>query len=146
MSNSERLLLSNGLKFVPSPQVHDKVQYGTDIGKFCDKLRKFEFFNSSTLDENEDSITPVRDLFSNRSRWQPPESKDKVLHSVINNIKSQTEQPVKNKLFKNNLPFNQRTALVSLQKNNNIVIKGAEKGGATTIINKSDYHSNMLNI
>ena len=99
MSNSERRLLSNGLKFVPSPQVHDKVQYGTDIRKFCDKLRNFEFFNSSTLDENEDSITPIHDLFSNPSRWQPPESNDKVLHSVINNIKSQTEQPVKNKLY-----------------------------------------------
>ena len=136
-------MLSNGLKFVPSPITCNEIQYKTDIRKFCDKIEKFEFFNDR-VQNKEDSIQ--NDLFSNPSRWQPPSSKDSMLNNIIHNIKLQTMSPQKNNKNKSNIPLHQREALDKLMKNTDIVIKSADKGGATIIIDKIIYHSCMQKI
>ena len=64
----------------------------------------------------------------------------------MNKIKTESFEPKLNKNYKSNISFNQRLALESLSKNINIVIKAADKGGATVVIDKLDYHTSMCNI
>ena len=146
LDKSEQKILANGLKFVPTPNIIDDVQYKTDIRKFNDSIRRFEYFNDNNNDVEENEVGYNGNLFSNPSRWQPPESTDKTLQNIINKIKTESFEPQINKKYSSNINFNQRTALVRLSKNMNIVIKAADKGGATTIIDKSEYHDSMCKI
>ena len=129
----------------------DNIQYKTDVRKFCDKLRKFEYFDNKLENENNGPTETNNensgwDLFSNPSRWQPPDSEDKILYTVINSIKSQTTQPLKKCRNKSNISFKQRKSLDNLIKNDEIVIKTADKGGATVIIDKNVYHCSLQKI
>ena len=146
--------MANGLKFVPTPALTDKVQYKTDIRRFTDKLRKNEYFdthitntaNNSNNTVDNSNNTYIKDLFSNPTRWMPPDSNDKVFLSILNSINAQASKPIRQRNTVSNINSEQNKALKSLTANKTIVIKSADKGGATVIINKVDYHRSMLNI
>ena len=123
MNKHEREILCKGLKFVPNPTLHDRVQHNADIRKFSNKLKKFIHFNtkserdnnnlnqsivSQALNNNNDN---VRDLFSNPSRCMPPEDKDKLFNSIVESISIQTSKVEKIKNFKNNTSPGQNKVL-----------------------------------
>ena len=69
--------------------------------------------------------------------WNPPVQKSVALESYLENVKIQLAEikPIKPK---NNLSHNEYKALTELKKNTNIVLKKADKGTATVIMNKCD--------
>ena len=152
MTKQERTVMCKSLKFVPDPIAGNEIQRRTDIRKFCNKLRQYEHFsdkqeetNITTDNEDLDGDEEIkRPLFKNPTRWQPPHSKDKIFTAMLDNIMTQSsELMTKKRPHKNNVSNNQRFAINSLKKNADIVIKTADKGGATVLIDKKDYHDAM---
>lgn len=88
----------------------------------------------------------INDLFKNPSRWVPPDSGDKLFNSIISNINTFATIPTKRPRLNRNISRAEEGAIKNLAYNNTIVIKAADKGGATVIIDKADYHRSMFTI
>ena len=72
-----------------------------------------------------------------KSDWKPPVQKSVALESYLENVKIQLAEikPIKPKT---NMSHNEYKALTELKKNTNIVLKKADKGTTTVIMNKCD--------
>ena len=75
--------------------------------------------------------------FHVKSDWNPPVQKSVALESYLESVKIQLAEikPIKPK---NNLSHNEYKALTELKKNTDIVLKKADKGTTTVIMNKCD--------
>ena len=75
--------------------------------------------------------------FHVKSDWNPPVQKSVALESYLERVKIQIAEikPIKPK---NNLSHNEYKALTELKKKTNIVLKKADKGTTTVIMNKCD--------
>ena len=135
-------MLKNGLKFVPDPRKFDKDQFITDTENFAKKLKTYFYLGETKLQDKN-----FRDnMFSNPSRWVPPEPEDPVIQSVVKGIKLNGENPSFNKNFRPNMCPEMYESLDNLKNNPQIVIKDADKGGATIIMAKDEYHLKMEEI
>ena len=154
LNSDEISLLSKGLKFTPSPMPNIP-DLKNDIHSFTRKLRLGEFFEENTgsnenSDSNvssdidsDDSETPS--LVRNKSDFNPPHNRDKHLERYIDYIHN---YPLEAQNTKQNLPRGQQEALRSLQKDDSIVIKEADKGGSVVIMDREYYKckiNTMLN-
>ena len=72
-----------------------------------------------------------------KSNWEPPVQPSVTLESYLEEVKTELAE-VKISKPKNNLPINERQALKELKQNNNIIVKKADKGTTTVIMNKQD--------
>ena len=130
LTKAENDLLERGLKFVPSPDnmTHSPLlKAASDFGRRM-KLIKF-FHYKKRIAEN----------FTLKSNWEPPDKnipKDilKPLSEMINEIRNLPTPKAKP-----NLELQERNAIKSLQNDDSIVIKKADKGSATVIMDKTDY-------
>ena len=96
--------------------------------EFNRKLRLAEFF-----DGTEDKDILVR----NKSNFIPPSKRNDALDEFINTVEKFPKTIQSN--VKNNLTMQEQEALKILRTNSEIIIKEADKGGATIIMNKEDY-------
>ena len=73
--------------------------------------------------------------------WTPPEDHNTKLDLYINRFRKRVRSEILTKQQKlmYSLTPAERQAVTSLKKNSNIVVKPADKGGATVIMNKADY-------
>ena len=114
-----------------------------DVNSFLRKLRlKFHY---STSDEGADSdpvvdTDPFNNLQPKISKWTPKSGQNKTLDTFIQSTKVDLEGFLSPKpcTFKN-LTNGERKALKSLKRNNNFVIKKADKGGATVVWRRDLY-------
>ena len=101
-------------------------------------MRLVEYFKG-TEDEDES-------LVRNKSNWIPPKGRDRKLDTFVSLV---TDVPLiennKSKI-KHNLPQSQHKSIKSLIDDNSIIIKEADKGGATVIMNKSFYQDKIENM
>ena len=95
-----------------------------DIKDFTRKIRLKEYF----LD-----CAPESKLVKNKSSFTPPRGRNTELDELIKNIGKTNIRACKPK---GNLGLDERTALMKLRNNSNIVIKEADKGGAVIIMKK----------
>ena len=77
-------------------------------------------------------------------RWNPPVQKSVAPESYLESVKIQLAEikPIKPK---NNLSHNEYKALTELKKNTNIVLKKADKGTTTVIMNMIKYKKVTFN-
>ena len=75
--------------------------------------------------------------FHVKSDWEPPVQTSVALKTYLEEVKGQLAEI---ELFKprNNLPFEERKAIRHLRSNSDIVIKNADKGSTTVIMNTKD--------
>ena len=73
-------------------------------------------------------------------------SREPYLNTYVENIRQNIiEELTKKRRFqRNNLNARERAALIRLSDDRNIVIKSADKGGATVILNSEDYVADAL--
>ena len=73
--------------------------------------------------------------------WTTPEGRSEYIDSLIKKVRNHYNNLITNipTDTQDNLSTIQRTAMKELSTNTNIVVKEADKGGAITIINTSDY-------
>lgn len=144
LSEAQISLLSKGLKFCPTPGEPDMAEMRRDLDNFHRKLKWQSHFHNNKSTEDQTPIgcpdrLPFKDRrFKNPSRNEPPTGPSTLEAYIQVNelelIKTKGSNP-----SKQNLTKDERKAIKELQNNPNIVIKPADKGGATVVLNKKDY-------
>ncbi|KAJ8031004.1 hypothetical protein HOLleu_27590 [Holothuria leucospilota] len=118
LSSPERSVLSKGLNFVPLNPLPDEFSIRRDVSSFCRRLRLRLHFADSDETDNTSSEDVFRSFQSKRSPWTP--------------------KPVTP--FRN-ISLDEQKVLLSLKKNKNLIIKPADKGGATVVWRRDLYVS-----
>lgn len=137
LTDDECLVLSKGLKFIPSPKPNKiKQQILNDFKEFERKLRCRVLFNNNKHDHN---IHP----FYTKSYYDPGFSNNPVIESYLFATKMALSK-MQLSPFRDNISMNERLALETLRNNKNIVIKKADKSTTIVIQNKSNYVSEGL--
>ena len=133
-SNDTINLLKKGLSFTPAPPPNE-ARLRQESSEFTRKLRLKEYF----VDKNNefipnDIVLPKPDFTSKSGRV--PE---------LDDISSEIEtMEIKEKRFRDNLPNSERKALNELRKNDDTVIKEADKGGTVVIMSKTYYYEMVM--
>ena len=98
---------------------------------------------AETYDYMNISITYLQLYFFRKTNksWTPPEGRSEHIDSFIKKVRNHYNNLITNFQIntENNHSTKQRTAMKELSTNTNIVGKEADKGGAITIIDTSDY-------
>ncbi|XP_061187186.1 uncharacterized protein LOC133195360 [Saccostrea echinata] len=135
LNSDEIKLLEHGLKFTPTPK-SDKVDVVTDTEEFCRKLRLKEFFQNQTNDDIS--------LVKNKKGFKPPLNRDKRLEDYISCLRKAAQSNIADKKVTSNIPHNQYQAMQNLIRDQTIVIKSADKGGAIVIMDREHYKEMSL--
>lgn len=133
LKENEVSLLTKGLKFIPKPSKPNKEVVREAFENFSRRIKLAEFFSHSKDTEREPK------LFHPKSNWVPP---DVLLNPEIienlNELKNDIEN-VSLSQQETNLTKDELKAIKSLRNNKAIIIKPADKGSSTVIMNRADY-------
>ena len=133
LSEEHFKLLEHGLSFSPTNKYTDGIKICHDNKRFSRSIRLYEYLPSRTFNHTSSEKT--------NKLWTPPEGRSVHIDSFIKKVRNHYNNLITNipTNTKNNLSTKQRSAMKELSTNTNIVVKEADKGGAITIINTSDY-------
>ena len=139
-------LLERGLSFIPTP-----TRVGQDVltvskNRISRQIKLNYFFKDSNKQK------PIN-KFKEKSTWEPPTDKLPPEALELNAKLTQLTKEILNKFSrrtlnnydffnlkeKSNLSREEMNSITKLQHNSDIIIKPADKGGATVIMNKSKY-------
>ena len=132
-------MLSNGLKFVPTPKSPDLMILEKDIKNFVRLLKLKEYFHNSNQNVDDSILKPPSD-------FTPTQVKNPVLLSVcdsLTNMAENLENLVPKNFHYNNLKPDERLALKNLKKDESIIIKEADKGSMVVILDKTFYQKQI---
>ena len=138
-------LLSRGLNFIPTPKKDHPAKILQDILLFDRKLR-LEYYFYQLNSDTDPNITTTTDhtkstILNPSSGWTPASGQDPFLDtyrsSITNEFLKQLDTP--STKVKKNLKKEEYQTMRQLYMNNDIVIKPADKGGSTVIMNTLDY-------
>lgn len=129
----EITILSKNLKFCPTPQLYNTIEYECDTEKLCRCLRLTEYFHGMETD-----IIESNSLIQCKSRFVPGEGRNQYLDSTISAIKN-IPAPKRKEITKYNISIQERKAITSLKENKDVIIKEADKGSSIVIMNKQYY-------
>lgn len=145
--------MSKGLSFVPTTYAND-FETTIDFQKFFRGLRLREFFHSGRNDQSEIPVhiapqaetSPLSHVaptpFKKKSTFIPPRNRNASLDTycrlVENDVKSLLKKKKEYKVY-NNMSKEERDALHDLSKDNKVIVRPADKGGAIVLQNVGDY-------
>ena len=132
LTKSEILLLSKGLKFVPTPNRIDKAKLKQELGVFGRKLILMWHFRS------DERIFDCNTKFRPKSTFNP-KNKDVITETYLSSLEEKLLDIDIPKDKFSNLSKEERDALCSLKNDNTIVIKGADKGSVVLVWDREDY-------
>ena len=124
-------MLNRGFKFTPTPPGGNNEKLSEDLKEFNRKLRLLEYFDG--IDYNDKS--PVR----NKSDFIPSSERNAALDKFVTTVEEFRKKNKRNNKLKPNLNKLESNAIKSLQNDDSIVIKEADKGGTTVIMDKTHY-------
>ena len=143
-------ILSKGMKFCPTPGEPDISQAQKDLDSFHLRIkRRLHFsnppdpadatqnYNPPATQQVEGSVPFKNSAFKNPSSWVPPPCVPLEIFISQNNsdlLRSKLTAP-----RRQNITPSQRQTIRDLFSNPDIVIKPADKGGATVVWDKQDY-------
>ena len=126
------MLLSKGLKFVPTPNRIDKAKLKQELEVFRRKLRLRWHFR------NDETIFDCNTKFRLKSTFNP-KNKGVITETYLSSLEEKLLDIDIPKGKFNNLSKEERDALHSLKNDNTIVIKGAGKGSEVVVWDREDY-------
>lgn len=138
LTQHQHALLNRGLSFIPTKTAttNARQELAFDLKKYHRRLKLSAHFRSKP----ETTISP----FTNPSDWEPrPEQLPTELLELIH-LDGQHLSRLKYTPETPNLPPAEEAALDSLIKTRGIVIKPADKGSVTVIMDKADYVTEAL--
>ena len=144
LSEDMRKLLNRGLSFVPVPGEVNKSGLIADLSRYERSMKWRDHFFEEEPQEIDGEIeedTQPKDLFKQKKFNLPPTKAHPGLCDYLSAIKSDIVGSC-NKKVNPNISKEELEALKELQrcqKEGQIVIKPADKGGGICIMNKSDY-------
>lgn len=130
LNPSEYSILKKGLNFVPTPKQINHTPFlkaASDFGRRIKLIRHFHY-------------NPIhREPFTPKSNWTPsddrvPNDISKLISDMENDIRGLPIFP-----SKQNLNIQEREAIKSLKQNSKLIIKQADKGSATVLMDKENY-------
>ena len=147
LNDTERSVLQKGLKFVPARPLN-KPLLEEDLEDFYRRLRLHTHFNLDLArdiainidpdDSTENPFQKFKDI--PKSSWTPREGENKSLDTFIQKTRSDVDKlNLKWKHSLNNLTKSEENTLYKLKNRDDIVIKQADKGGATVVWSKDMY-------
>ena len=145
LTQSETDLLQKGLNFCPTPPPPTIDNINKDIDAFARRLSLREYHTPENIDEITDNPsyqpTILEKLNHREQKTYCRPSREPYLNTYIEKLRQEiTDRTVHNRRFqRNNLSKRERLALDRLSNNRDIIIKPADKGGATVILNTTDY-------
>ena len=146
LSNEEISVLSRGLTFCPTPHKINWSQINADIYDFQRRMRLAEYFyndESTSNNSNQLSFTNTINPFRNKSSWTPPIGRDRSLDTFLNAVKLNIHNSTLNRT-RDNLTSDERDAITSLKSRQDIIIKPADKGSGTVVMDR-DWYVNECN-
>jgi hypothetical protein len=151
LTDSETNLLSLGLSFCPTNKPATKTELHAEYLEFDRKVRLNHYFKkqrdyqkeseSEPESDKEDTGTTTKRKKKGNTGWTPPHGLNTHLDLYLNLTSKELSEHIPRPKQRHNLPPRLRAALRRLKDDQNIIIKPADKGGATVILNKDDYVS-----
>lgn len=144
LTESETCLLQKGVNFCPTPSPPDKEELYKDIDAFARRLKLKEYHTSENLEdisiESSYQLSTLEKINKEVIKDNRP-SHEPYLNIYVDKLKKDIEKNMKQdpRPIWKNLSKGERAPLYHLSKNSNIIIKTAYKGGATVIMNVTDY-------
>ena len=135
LTESELSLLGKGLSFVPTKR-QTIAQLIAELKEWERLMRLKEYWDGQ--DKNESGGDRDGDSQYKTSRWTPPKGRDQWLDLYIEEVTSGVIQGLR-KTGRSNLSKGEDEALLSLMKDDSIIIRPADKGSSFVILNKEDY-------
>lgn len=137
-------LLEKGLTFTPTPRFIPIRSLINEKNQLLRQIKLKSYFHDSK------KPPPTKTKFSKPSGWAPPYQlldydTQKTLDHVNLNFSNQIDKLLKKNLSKipnyekDNLTTSERIELKNLMNDDQIIIKPADKGGATVILDKHNY-------
>ncbi|CAJ0925197.1 unnamed protein product [Ranitomeya imitator] len=152
-TRSQLRLLEKGLSFCPTYRFNS-FQLNIDLERFYRNLRLKAYFHEQTPIASPPLVTQttpinLKDLgLRLRSNFSPPKNSAPVetFITLINReVSNFCKQVVRGDFtFRSNLPQAEHSALKTLMEDKDIVIKGADKGGAIVVMDYSFYRAEIL--
>ena len=146
LSTNEKIILSKGLKFCPTPKATSSIQLESAINELYRKILIVGHY-SQEEEESQPPNTNPDTIFQQKhqlpSKWQPHRHQvppevlqfaDELKHSLQNSPRNLSRKH-------ENLTKRQRFALKKLQKRKDIIIKPADKGAGIVILSPQQYES-----
>ena len=139
LTQDEVNLLSRGLKFCPTPTHTNWPEFKADISDFIRRLQLHEYFHDNNNNSSQDSHNPFRV----KSTWTPHPGRDFSLDAFSNTIEEQllNARPTR---IRDNLTKRERRALKRLIRREDIIIKPADKGSGTVVMDMDCYENECL--
>lgn len=148
LSTADTKLLDRGLKYIPTYRFQPTLRIYETQSRLLRNLKLKDYFSYKQQQQN--NFDYKRKTFKEPSTWTPADHKvSSNTLETVHDVVTSTERLIKNcKIDRglitlrnqtNNLPAAERAALKNLIKNDKIIIKPADKGSATVIMNKTDY-------
>lgn len=147
-SEHDATLLDKGLTFIPTTRLVPIETILTSRDRLIRSLKLRSYFDN---DDDDDVIPDKSPTFRHRSTWTPRDKQvDKATRDMTRRIIDETDNFLSSNrqdgrgnlvLFSSryNLSEQEMTSLRKLRSNPDIVIKPADKGGATVIMSRSSY-------
>jgi hypothetical protein len=131
---NEISLLSKGLTFVPKPAKINAHEVFRSLDEFGRRLKLAHFFSDKKDIENS-----KQHLFREKSDWEPdPQLLPQQIHDTIQEMEEKISK-IGLENGPSNLTKNEKMALKNLKNDPQIIIKPADKGSATVIMDRQDY-------
>lgn len=132
LGQAEVDLLEKGLTFVPKPLKPTQEEVQSSISEFSRRLKLTHFFH------NKPQLGDPKP-FIEKSEWSP--DNELIPEDILKEIKTLEEEVDKIELKNgpSNLSKEEKLAIKTLKQDQNIIIKPADKGSATVIMDKSEY-------
>ena len=131
LSQSENDLLQKGLNFIPTPNTVSKLPILEAASHFGRRLKlAYHFRNYSNTKKTD---------FLPKSSWVPADKNIPLeVHKTIEDINSELSK-LKIPYHKKNISHGEISAIKSIRERRDIIIKSADKGSATVIMDRYNY-------
>ena len=138
LNKTEIKLLEKGLKFTPTPSNSNTQELNKDILEFTRKVRLVEYFDGIEDDD--------QSLVRNKSNFVPPQGREELLDTFVKSTTNIPLVPTEKSKIRRNITFTEQKSMSELANDETIIIKQADKGGATVIMDSKLYHEQIENM
>ena len=143
LTTIEKNILNKGLNFCPTPGEPDMGEIRRDLDRYHRSLRiQCWLTKHGGPHPTQTSLDPYDDIQSlkikSESNWTPPLGPPNLEHIIATNELGLLQKPFTRTKRTNTTPV-ERKCISDLAKDESIVIKKADKGGAIVIQNRKDY-------
>ena len=144
ITDTEKEVLAKGLSFCPTPKQINQAETMQELEKFYRRIKLHSFFNhvNDGFMENEETLQeddPFMAFKAKKSAWIPPTNPQAVTSFVERCREDVGRINFRVKSKSTNISKMEEAAIRNLKQRDDIVIKPADKGGATVVWRKDLY-------